>query len=288
VLLALFRFEYDDWSKRFQFNGRPRTNRYSPRRGSILPTYEDKLYFGLVYLKNNPLQEYHAASFHMKQDMCSKWLHVLLPIIEKSLRLYQAERQMHRLGNRLSENETVIADCTERSVQRDSNDQEHFYSGKKKRHTIKNLLLTNMLGIVVFLGPTVEGKKHDKKIADEQGLAKLEQVRMLLDLGFQGLAIDQSSSKVMPHKKPRNGELSEQQKKENYGVSSVRVRVEHAIGGVKRLRIVKDTVRCHSFWMKDSIMNIATALHNFRVSMRFGKLTSAACECARTYKIINS
>jgi hypothetical protein len=287
-LVPLFEIEYDNWSKHYQFDGRPRTNRYSPRQGSILPTYEEKLFFGLVYLKNNPLQSYHAASFKMQQDMCSKWLKVLLPIIEKVLKPYEAKRQVQQLIPHLSENETLIADCTERTVQRSSSDQEHFYSGKKKRHTIKNLLLVNMLGIVTFLGATVEGKKHDKAVADEQGLANLEQITMLLDLGFQGLEVDSSTQKIMPHKKPRNKELSDQKRQENYIVSSVRIKVEHSIGGIKRLRIVKDTVRCHSWWLKDRLMVIATSLHNYRTAMRFGRLESASCTCALNYKFINS
>ena len=202
-LLPMFELEYDEWSKHFQFNGKPRLNKYTPRKGRTLPEYEDKFFFGLVYLKNNPLQEYHAAAFNMKQDMCSKWLNVILPIIEKVLKPYEAKRQIHQLNQNLSKNETLIADCTERTVQRSSTDQEHFYSGKKKKHTLKNLLLVNMLGMIVFLGATVEGKKHDKAVADEQGLSKLEQVTMLLDLGFQGLKIDASSTKIMPHKKSR-------------------------------------------------------------------------------------
>ena len=288
ALVPLFQVEYDNWSKHYQFNGLPRINRYAPRKGSILPTYEDKLFFCLVYLKNNPLQEYHAASFRMNQDMCSKWLKVLLPIVEKVLKPYEAKRQIQQLGPHLSENETLIADCTERTVQRSDSDQEHFFSGKKKRHTIKNLLLINMLGMVVFLGPTVEGNKHDKAVADEQGLAKLEQVRMLLDLGFQGLAVHNSTTKIMPHKKPRKKELSDQKKLENQVVSSVRVKVEHSIGGIKRLRIVKDTVRCHSWWRKDQLMVISTSIHNFRTAMRFGRLESASCAHAVGYNFINS
>jgi hypothetical protein len=287
-LLPIFEREYDEWSKHFQFNGKLRKNRYSPRKGGLLPSYEDKFFFGLVYLKNNPLQEYHAAAFNMQQDMCSKWLNVILPIIEKVLKPYEAKRQIHQLNQNLSKDETLIADCTERTVQRSSTDQEHFFSGKKKKHTLKNLLLINMLGMIVFLGATVEGKKHDKAVADEQGLSKLEKVTMLLDLGFQGLKIDGSSTKIMPHKKLRKTELSDQKKTENYVVSSVRVRVEHSIGGAKRLRIIKDTVRCHSWWFKDRVMVIATSLHNFRTAMRFGRLESASCASAVSYKFINS
>jgi hypothetical protein len=61
-------------------------------------------------------------------------------------------------------------DGTERRRQRPTDlllQREH-YSGKKKAHTDKNLLLVNeMTGKVAYLGPTVAGKMHDKKAADE-------------------------------------------------------------------------------------------------------------------------
>ena len=47
--------------------------------------------------------------------------------------------------------------------------QKIFYSGKKKHHTVKNILITDVNGYVYFLSSTCEGKKHDKKIADETG-----------------------------------------------------------------------------------------------------------------------
>jgi len=45
--------------------------------------------------------------------------------------------------------------------------QKEHCSGKKKTHTDKNILVVNeIMGKVVSLGPTVVGKMHDKKSAD--------------------------------------------------------------------------------------------------------------------------
>ena len=44
-----------------------------------------------------------------------------------------------------------------------------FYSGKKKHHTIKNNLVVGINDRQIkHLGGTHEGKKHDKKIAEEE------------------------------------------------------------------------------------------------------------------------
>jgi hypothetical protein len=48
----------------------------------------------------------------------------------------------------------------------------------------------------------------------------------------------------------------------------LRVRVEHAIAGVKRSRIVKDVFRNKKPELSDTSMEIACGLHNLRVNHR--------------------
>lgn len=50
--------------------------------------------------------------------------------------------------------------------------------------------------------------------------------------------------------------------------SSMRVRVEHVIAGVKRSRIVKEVLRLITPGSSDRVMEIACGLHNLRVSWR--------------------
>jgi hypothetical protein len=69
-------------------------------------------------------------------------------------------------------------------------------------------------------------------------------------------------------KKPRNGELTDAQKARNRRISQVRVRVEHAIAGVKRSRIVKDTLRNTKEGLSDLAMLLACGVHNLRVQQR--------------------
>ncbi|MBK9713852.1 MAG: hypothetical protein IPO81_21515 [Kouleothrix sp.] len=60
-------------------------------------------------------------------------------------------------------------DGTERPITRpkDPDEQSAWYSGKKKRHTVKNVLLGAATGTVPFLSDTYEGGRHDKPIADQ-------------------------------------------------------------------------------------------------------------------------
>jgi hypothetical protein len=57
--------ELEAYMSKYPFEGKERVRLYKPRKGSSLPTVEDKLFFILVFMKTNPLQEHHAASFGM-------------------------------------------------------------------------------------------------------------------------------------------------------------------------------------------------------------------------------
>jgi len=83
----------------------------------------------------------------------------------------------------------LAIDGTERRRQRpkDAAKQREHYSGKKKAHTDKNILLVNeSTGKVLYLSPTVAGKTHDKKAADEAGIVYPSNATLDKDTGFQG------------------------------------------------------------------------------------------------------
>ena len=69
-------------------------------------------------------------------------------------------------------------------------------------------------------------------------------------------------------KKPRQKELTAKEKERNRRMSKIRVKVEHAISGVKRSRIVKDVLRNTKDGFSDLVMVIACCLHNLRVDHR--------------------
>ena len=66
----------------------------------------------------------------------------------------------------------------------------------------------------------------------------------------------------------RGKELSLIDKFLNKLISRVRIVVENVISGVKRCRIVKDTLRLTKANISDMVMEIACGLHNLRVTFR--------------------
>jgi hypothetical protein len=137
----------------------------------------------------------------------------------------------------------------------------------KKTHNVKNNLLSNSEKRILWLSRTFDGSVHDKKIIDEQPICFPAGVTLWQDTGFLGHNPENITVK-MPTKKPKGKELTQEQKQENKEISSFRILVEHAIGGVKRYRIVKERFRCTKFGFEDTVMLIACGLHNFRISMK--------------------
>ena len=91
--------------------------------------------------------------------------------------------------------------------------------------------------------------------------------RIRLDSGFQGFeGLYQTLETVIPVKKPRGKELSEEQKKANQEKSSKRVIVEHSIAGLKRFRILSDRLRLHTFRLYDEIIGICAGLWNLIIA----------------------
>jgi uncharacterized protein (DUF302 family) len=62
--------------------------------------------------------------------------------------------------------------------------------------------------------------------------------------------------------------LTRAEKRHNRKIARVRVRVEHALSGVKRVRAVKDVLRNTKDGFSDLIILIACGLHNLRVQFR--------------------
>ncbi|MGI9174266.1 MAG: transposase family protein [Rhodothermales bacterium] len=136
---------------------------------------------------------------------------------------------------------------------------------------MKNLVLATEAKRIVFLSETVEGSASEKKMADEAAFCfgpEGSALRVLLvDLGFPAYQA-QGARVVRPHKKPRGGELTSEQKQENQEKARERVVVEHALSGVKLWRVVKEVFRSWLHQMRDRVMYLACGLHNFRLGCR--------------------
>lgn len=274
-LLGSFESAWQDYLYKHYISRSERQRRYGGGRKAELKDTPEKLLFILFYFRQYPTQEVQGFLFGMGQAQANEWVHRLSQVLNQALGYEQQlpERNPRKLAEVLvacPELEFII-DGTERRINRpkDKAKRDKHYSGKKKGTTVKNNVITERGkgGKVKYLSETVEGKRHDKKLADDEDYRFPSGSKLWQDTGFQGYA-PESVTILQPKKKPRGGELTPAEKEVNRELSSQRVVVEHHLGGVKRSRIVHDTFRNRKKDYVDSVMETACGLHNFRVSQR--------------------
>ncbi len=107
---------------------------------------------------------------------------------------------------------------------------------------------------------------HDKPIADATPSPLPAGSRLLQDLGFLAFTLPQVEI-LMPTKTPRGRELTLEEKLANQALHHRRLRIEHVNSSVKRCRIVKDRIRLWKAGVRDLVMELCCALHNFRVRL---------------------
>ena len=250
-----------------------RKRAYGAGRTAHLKQLEDKLLFILFYYRQYPTQEAQGFFFGMSQSQANEWIHRLSGLLNQALghEMQLPERRAANLEKVLSACPSLefIIDGTERAINRpkDKDKQKTYYSGKKKAHTVKNNVITARGGGILYLSGTYEGKRHDKKIADQERYRFPPGSKLLQDTGFQGHR-PAGVTVIQPKKKPRGGELTPDEKIINRAISSVRVEVEHQIGGIKRCQILVQKFRNRVENFVDEVMETACGLHNFRLAHR--------------------
>lgn len=251
------------------------------RKGELKTVY-DKLFSILFYFKCYPTFDLMGFVFDMNRSNACRNVHKLTPLLERTLgeAMVLPKRKIRtteELFEMFPEVRDLIIDATERSIQRpkDKDEQKENYSGKKKRHTKKNTIVAGEDKEIRYLGPTVEGKKHDYgSFKDEfptelSGKPPPDDRRFWTDLGYKGIEEDYPWLNVIqPRKKPRGRNLTEDEKVVNKLISGVRVKVEHAIGGVKRFGIVLDVFRNRRDGFDDKVMVISCGLWNYHLLSR--------------------
>jgi hypothetical protein len=174
--------------------GQPRQRPAGAGRKAVLHSPEQKLLFLLVYLKAYPLQTLLGELFDLSQARVNCWIHRLLPVLHEALDDLGAlpERDPSHFAHSQAasgEDPRLIIDGTDRRRQRPKNPEKQaaHYTGKKKTHTDKNVVIAQVRSKRIgFLSGTYPGSRHDKKVADQEGISYPPGTVLYQDTGFQG------------------------------------------------------------------------------------------------------
>jgi hypothetical protein len=209
----------------------------------------DQLLVLLFYYRTYVSHAFLGVLFGVDQGTVSRYVAALQPLLAGIFRVPE-----RRVELREDEVRELFFDGTERPTRRPERGQKLYYSGKKRRHTLKNQVVVarkrkrpgrRKAGAapqkrrqrVVAVSPTAPGSTHDKKVYDRARTVVPPGARATGDTGYQGTAL------LTPVKKPRGGELTGRQKRGNARISRRRIAVEHAIGKMKIWRIAAERYR---------------------------------------------
>lgn len=172
------------------------------------------------------------------ETILEKWDEIQLSDIKKEIE--KAERD----GIKVT---TIIGDVEEQPIERPTVNQENSYSGKKKRHTTKNQIIINETGDRILNRYNATGRTHDYQMIKDSGILPVLQSMGIsgeFDSGYQGIQKELSKA-IIPYKKSKNHELTDDEKKHNTELSKKRIKVEHVNRELKIFRIMKETYRNH-------------------------------------------
>jgi hypothetical protein len=274
--------EFEDLARRFDLvwstvraaktaAGTPRQRQPGGGRKGCLVSAELKLFFILLYYKAYPTQDVMGLLFGITQGQVSEWVRQLTAVVGQLIPLHRPARQARQLAQMLAEQPElweVIIDGTERRLPRPQHrgNQKRFYSGRKKRHAVKNVIIVGRHK-VLWGSPTVPARRHDKRVAEQARLRLPQKTFLLGDSGFEGLDAGKADV-VTPWKRRKGRRWHWTHRGFNRQLAGHRIAVEHTLASVKRLRILRDEFRNRRKGMVDEVMAIGCTLHNFRWESR--------------------
>lgn len=253
---------------------------------------EDRLLMALIYYRLYLTQEFMTLLFNVanKSVICRNIqltrsvLEAVLPVPERARRRIlaiaktEAARRQKRIGT-LEEFVEAYPELTflidgveqEKRKPKDKERRKSDYSGKKKKHTRKQIVIGTPAGIIVDQSPSVGGRAHDFKVFQQDCenrhvLDEFAEHRACFygDSGFQGiegLALPIESR--ISQRARRNHPLTRDEKKLNRLRNSIRVEIEHTFSRRKKYRIASELYRNRDEDY-DTTMNIVSGLVNLR------------------------
>lgn len=238
----------------------------------------DRLLMLLVYYRLYVTYCLSGFLFNLDQSNIYRNIKHLEPVVKACIPLPQ---KMHKKARRIGDMNELLEyfpelkafiDATEQEIPRPKNKRrrKNYYSGKKKKHTVKTQIMVNKKGVVLHKTKHIRGRRHDYDLFKEAHPSVPPGVEVGMDLGYQGVAKDFPSLKTrLPVKKKKGEPLGRAEKKYNKKLSRERVIVEHSIARLKKFGIMGDKFR-NKIKGYDDAFSIVSGLVNFRLLRQEG------------------
>ena len=198
--------------------------------------FTDRLLLTLLYLRQYPTFDRLGEQFHNSESYAWKIYHQICDILVKVLKLKNRKALLEQPVK------VILIDVTEQPIERPTRGQKEYYSGKKKRHTIKTQLLVCLSTLTILTVCCQKGSVHDFRILKENRPLLHPDTIKLGDSGYQGIQKLFANS-FSPVKKKKGKSLTKDEKEYNRNLAKQRILIEHVNRRCKIFRVVKETYR---------------------------------------------
>lgn len=202
---------------------------------------EERILMTLEYWREYRTYFHIADSYGISESTCFRNIKWIEDNLLKHRDFQQINGQKSLLNDNLKD-KTIIIDVTESAIQRPKKRQKQYYSGKKKKHTIKVQLIIEKDNKKIISSYFSCGKNHDFKILKDSKAKFLSQTTILVDLGYQGIQNIHTNTLIAKRKSKKN-KLTKKEKKNNKLISKMRVSIEHVFAWLKRFKIISEKYR---------------------------------------------
>jgi hypothetical protein len=125
--------------------------------------------------------------------------------------------------------------------------------------------MVNNRGYILHKIAYKKGKRHDYDVYKKNHPIIPKDVLNVFDLGYLGVEKDfPEQLSVLPNRKKRNQELSQEEKEYNKNHSRMRILIEHTICRLKKYRIMSDVFR-NKLRKYNKVSDIVVGLVNYRI-----------------------
>jgi hypothetical protein len=222
-----------------------------------LRTLEDKMLLVFLFYRLYLNYDFLGFIFGFDGTNTGRLIKRIEPVLSKRFKLPSIKRLSQKRISSLEEfkeaypdlYEVIIGDATEQEIPRpkDKRKKKKYYSGKKKRHTIKTqIFVERKTAQILEVSPPFPGSFHDYKIFKKTKTGeKLPRDKpCYLDKGYQGAKKDYPSLRFfIPKKANRWYKLTKKDKVQNKVLNKIRVKIEHSILKCKRFKILSQKCR---------------------------------------------
>lgn len=237
-------------------------------------TLRDRFLMLLMYYRLYITHILSGFLFDLDQSNVYRDIRHIEPLVKRCIplpeRLYNITRRLRTVEEvkKYFPEFKAFIDVTEQEIQRpkDKNKKRNYYSGKKKKHTVKTQYMVNKEGKILHKSRHhKKGRQHDYTVYKYEQPQTPSQVENVLDLGYLGCEKDFPTVKYsLPIKKKRYMELTEEQIEYNKNHSKMRVIIEHTICRIKKFCIMGTKYR-NRLKRYDHISDIVSGLVNYRI-----------------------